>query len=221
MLIINIVAAEGFIWLTTLEAPFTFTELTQSQFTKILVLQYLNLCIVLSLVNMNLANTTFKPLAEDFLSIFGLLGGEYPEFSSKFYTAVGTQFCMTMVYNIITPHLSKFFAQPLFTFCLRCCDRGCCRCHTKLDTANKQDDRVATSKHLQSELAALYTGPQISSAYVYAQLFTTLMSCLTFSAGMPILYPIAALFYLLHYLVYHCLFLRFYAKTAQFNEQLP
>ena len=74
---------------------------------------------------------------------------------------------------------------------------------------------------MQSELQSLYTGPQISSAYVYGQLFTMLMACLTFSAGMPILYPIAAVFYLLHYMVYHCLFLRFYAKTSQFNEELP
>lgn len=44
---------------------------------------------------------------------------------------------------------------------------------------------------------------------------------MTFSPGMPFLYPIAAAFYIVHYLVYHCLFLRHYAKTAQFNHALP
>lgn len=74
---------------------------------------------------------------------------------------------------------------------------------------------------LQSELTALYTGPDISGAYVYANLFTTLLAILTFSPGMPILYPIAALYYIVHYLVYHCLFLRYLKKTAQFNQTLP
>lgn len=98
---------------------------------------------------MNLSNTTVEAFSENVLSVFGVLDGEYAEFSSTFYTVVGTQFCMTMVYNIITPHISKFIVQPLMTFGFRCFDRGCCHCCSiKLDSSNKQDDGVATSKHL-------------------------------------------------------------------------
>lgn len=59
------------------------------------------------------------------------------------------------------------------------------------------------------------------AAFVYAQIFTTLLCILTFSAGMPVLYAVAAAYYIVYYMVYHYLFLRFYAKTVQFNEQLP
>jgi hypothetical protein len=66
----------------------------------------------------------------------GILDGSYAAFTSNFYTAIGTQFCMTMVYNIITPHISKFIAAPGYTLCLRCCDRGC-RYRAKLHPEDK------------------------------------------------------------------------------------
>jgi hypothetical protein len=185
-----------------------------------LALQFINIVIVLTLVNMNLKNTTIEAVSEKFLKVFGILDGEYAAFSSKFYTLIGVQFCMTMIYNIFTPHVSKFVAEPGIAVIFRCCDRGC-RYRTKYDPADPKDDRANTSLHLQSELNDLYTGPQIQSSFVYAQLFTTLLCVLTLSAGMPVLYPIAAAFYIVHYLIYHNLFLRFYAKTVQFNEQLP
>lgn len=56
---------------------------------------------------------------------------------------------------------------------------------------------------------------------MYAQLITTLMAVLSFSAGMPVLYLIAAIFYIIYYLVYHCLILRYHSKTANFNHNLP
>lgn len=63
VLVINEIAAFLFIFLTQFEAPFNYNDLTQSIFTKLLAIQYLNLCIVLSLVNMNLSNTTIEGLA--------------------------------------------------------------------------------------------------------------------------------------------------------------
>lgn len=74
---------------------------------------------------------------------------------------------MTMLYNIITPHISKLIVDPCLKKCLQCCDRSCSR-NLRLNPDDKKDDRVNTSKQLHSELTALYTGPQISSAYVYA-----------------------------------------------------
>ena len=67
----------------------------------------------------------------------------------------------------------------------------------------------------------MYTGPQIASFYVYAVIFTTLWSCMTFSAGLPILYPVAAFSFIMLYLVYKCLLLKYYSKTSEFNEDLP
>lgn len=48
-----------------------------------------------------------------------------------------------------------------------------------------------------------------------------LWAALTFSAGMPFLYVISALFYGLYYWVYKWLLLNFYRRTTNFNEDLP
>ena len=42
-----------------------------------------------------------------------------------------------------------------------------------------------------------------------------------YSAGLPILYPFAAIFYFILYWVYKGLLLKFYEKTTKFNEELP
>lgn len=78
-----------------------------------------------------------------------------------------------------------------------------------------------TRKQLQSQLNELYTGDQISSHYVYAQNFTYFWCVLMYSAGLPILYPFACLFYMVLYWVYKGLLLKFYARTTKFNEELP
>lgn len=42
-----------------------------------------------------------------------------------------------------------------------------------------------------------------------------------YSAGLPILYPFACVFYMVLYWVYKFLLLKYYEKTTRFNEQLP
>lgn len=42
-----------------------------------------------------------------------------------------------------------------------------------------------------------------------------------FSAGLPILYPIACLSFFVLYSVYKCLLLKYYSKTSEFTQDLP
>ena len=42
-----------------------------------------------------------------------------------------------------------------------------------------------------------------------------------FSSGMPFLYVIAAAFYILYFLIYKFLLLKYYARTSKFSEDLP
>ena len=67
----------------------------------------------------------------------------------------------------------------------------------------------------------MYTGDEINSSYVYAQFFTTIWCVLTYSSGMPILYPVACLNFFLMYWVYKLLLVKFYRKTISFNQDLP
>jgi hypothetical protein len=70
---------------------------------------------------------------------------------------------------------------------------------------------------MQTDLETLYTGDQISSHYVYAQNYTYLLCVMTYSIGLPILYPFAMIFYFILYWVYKFLLLKYYARTNKFN----
>jgi len=80
---------------------------------------------------------------------------------------------------------------------------------------------VNTKKIVQQDLNQLYTGDQIASHYVYAQNYTYLWCVLLYSAGLPILYPFACIFYFVLYWVYKWLLLKFYARTTRFNQDIP
>mmetsp|Transcript_1780 Transcript_1780/g.3134 ORF Transcript_1780/g.3134 Transcript_1780/m.3134 type:complete len:279 (-) Transcript_1780:417-1253(-) len=113
--------------------------------------------------------------------------------------------------------------MPLVKVAQRVADRGCCK-PIHREVANVEDQNeidVNTKKLLQDEVNELYTGHQISSHYVYAQNFSYFWCVLTFSTGLPILYPFAFLFYLLLFWVYKLLLLKFYQRTNRFNEELP
>jgi uncharacterized protein YacL len=45
-------------------------------------------------------------------------------------------------------------------------------------------------------------------------------ACLMYSGGLPILYPIAFIFYLIFYWVYKILLLKFYQRTTKNDENL-
>ena len=119
-----------------------------------------------------------------------------------------------------------YLVKMAFNMIRRCIDRGC-KLSIKKDVPEDwkgsadEFNEVNSMKTLQSELEDLYTGPQISSSFVYAQIFTTMWSCLTFSSGMPILYPIAAVFYFVMFYVNKFLLLKYFAKTARFGHNLP
>ena len=66
----------------------------------------------------------------------------------------------------------------------------------------------------------LYTGFEMESYFVYAQILTNFFACLTFSAGVPILYIVGFFFQLILYWVYKVLLLKYYKKTVSFNEEL-
>ena len=145
--------------------------------------------------------------------------GDYNDFTVQWYFNIGASICLTLSLNIITPHIS-YLMHPIMGCMKKCCDRGCSST-IKKRPENPANDEVNTKLLLQSELQELYTNPQIASFYVYAQLFTTLWSCLCFSAGLPILYPVACLSFLILYWVYKVLLVKYYAKTTQFDEDLP
>ena len=86
---------------------------------------------------------------------------------------------------------------------------------------DKNDQQVNTNQLIQADLVDLYSTEEMPAYYVYAQQFTSIWAIMTYSAGMPILYPIAALNFAILYWVYKILLIKFYSKSTIFDQQLP
>jgi hypothetical protein len=82
-------------------------------------------------------------------------------------------------------------------------------------------DGVNTKQVRQKDLETLYTGPQIEAGEKFAQTFNSISVCLMYSTGLPILYAISFIFFLVAYSFNKVMLLRFYQTTYEFNEQLP
>lgn len=209
--VINIITNTIFEKIVFVEKKHTINDETAGQFTKILLMQFINIAIVILIVNMKLLNTKLF----GFLPLFN---GQYTDFNSEWYGNVGKTLCLTMLINIFSPHASKLLF-PLLNLLSRCMDRGCKL--SILEDPNDKSSKIRTKKVMQEDLNAIYTGAQISSHYVYAQNFTYLWVVLMYSTGMPLLYPFACIFYFVLYWVYKFLLLKYYERTNRFNEELP
>jgi hypothetical protein len=96
-----------------------------------------------------------------------------------------------------------------------------CRCSSKNKNYKKDDDHdVRTFQLMQTDLNQVYTNQSIEAHYVFSTVFVFYLTVLCYSAGMPVLYPMACLFFTLVYWIYKCLLLKFYSKATQFDENL-
>ena len=73
----------------------------------------------------------------------------------------------------------------------------------------------------QDDLNEFYLNPVIKVFYWYAWFFTNLMVYLTYGGGMPLMYPLGILFFILNFYVEKFLFCCFHRKTFGFDESLP
>lgn len=199
---INVIVPIVFHLLSEFEHATTKTEETERTFKKVAILSYFNIAIVILMINMN--------VGLDFADGFPILNGNYADFNTKWYKNVGAALSFTLLVNVFTPQMSKL-SLPLIKVFLRCLDRGC---GFKL---KKDEDGVYTKKALQSDLENLYTGAEISAFYVYAQYFVAMWSVMSYSGGMPCLYPIGCLNFFVLYWVYKYLLLKMYCKTTSFD----
>lgn len=205
---INVITCLIFEKTVVIEKKHTKNDETLGQFKKITIMQFINIAVVVLVVN-------FDFLAGPFLGFIPIFNGDYQDFSIHWYGQVGKTLCLTLMINIFTPHGSKL-AKPLLKIGMRFYDRDF---SNELSKEDARGHKVAnTKKLLQEELDDLYTGEQISSHFVYAQNYTYLWCVLMFSTGMPILYPFGFLFYGVLYWVYKFLLLKYYSRTNKFNE---
>jgi len=93
--LINIITCMIFEKMAIVEKKHTVNEETTGQFIKIFIMQFMNIALVVLIVNMN--------LSIGFLSFLPIFNGEYLDFNSGWYENVGKTICLTMVINISLP----------------------------------------------------------------------------------------------------------------------
>jgi len=93
-----------------------------------------------------------------------------------------------------------------------------------MKTGNDEGERDETpnSKKLrQVDLERLYTGPQIQAGEKFAQMLNALTICLTYSAGIPLMYFIMVIFFVVAYWFNKMMLMRYYQITFEFSEVMP
>ena len=165
------------------------------------LLGFVNAGVILLLVNFRLNNEEALSFVPD---NFPFLRGTYTKFSVEWYRLVGSTICITMLLLIVSPNGSNVGFQCMFG-CLRCWDRRC-TC-----------DRRKTRKLIQQDYEDINTGNEFMLEFRYSNMLIVLSLVLFYSSGIPILYPMAALFFLITYMTDKWLLLRYYRKPPKFN----
>lgn len=69
---------------------------------------------------------------------------------------------------------------------------------------------MRTKKVIQEDIEKLYTGDEIQSYHLYAQVFTSLLVTMTYAGGLPALYGVAFINFFILFWIYKGLLIKFY-----------
>ncbi|RYY37503.1 hypothetical protein EON62_01075, partial [archaeon] len=129
-----------------------------------------------------------------------LFSGRYSGFDVRWHVSVGAGIVLTMLINIVTPHM---FSIMRF-LCVMPCRRL------------TGDKRAVT----QVDLNSRFTPPNFEMPTRTAVVMNTFFSCLMYSAGHPILLPIAAAAFIVSYVVDKYAILRMYRRPPMFDHAM-
>lgn len=82
-------------------------------------------------------------------------------------------------------------------------------------------DKINTQQVTMQEVKELYMGPEIKADIVFAEYYVAFGGIFIFSAGLPSLYILGFITYVIQFYSYKFLLLRYYKKTVIFDDKLP
>ena len=126
-----------------------------------------------------------------------VFGGPYNDFSVDWYRVVGAQLSFTVATNVVMP------AVPVVTGALMSCIQPC-----------------MPLPLMQADLDKAMVGPDFFLSTRYGMLMNSIMVCLLFSAGIPLLYFVAGLVCFATYAVDKIMLLRIARQPPQFDQSL-
>ena len=142
---------------------------------------FFNTGFILMLVN---ADCSEQP----FIGLF-INQGFYSDFNSSFFNTIGSTLVGTMLFNSYFP-LVLFMIQWFIRFLKRFHDRHFSLCNT-----------YNTRKTAIQSYVDLYCGPAFLAHYKYGTVLNICFITMMFGYGMPILFPISALTFLVLYVL--------------------
>lgn len=186
--------------LTSFEKNKTLSTDMSANMWKMFIVQFINSCLLLIIVNMKIDNI------QDAIPNFPFFAGNFGDLDPEWYSNVGGTLLFSMILNIITPHLASLFFMYL-TLCFRCCDSGC-------------EKGKITKKKTRKEYFELYTGPEFDMDARYASILTYLYIVLILAPGMPLLYICFFLYILLTIIIDKIMILRYYKNPPRYDLKI-
>lgn len=175
-------------------------------------LQYFNMQAALIMAYMNFSaneNLRFRSQSQSSFefSTHLYIVGPYDEYNMRWYVTVGMSILLAVIFQIFFPHIGLI---------LNSCKMGILRCYDRSYTCNNRKTRQIT----QEEYEDLYTGPEYILQLRFAQVLGLLFTTMTYSSGMPILYPLAFLTLLITFWTDKVLVSRYFRKENGFTADL-
>lgn len=125
--------------------------------------------------------------------------GPFKDYDQRWYLVIGAPIVMVSVFLSVFPHIGVFLGSIKLNI-LRFYDRKW--------SSNKR----ITRQIIQKEYEELYTGPEFILQLRYSQILSQIFITLTFSPGLPILYLITFMSFIISYWVDKILILRYFKK---------
>jgi len=161
------------------------------------VVQFFNSAFLLLMVNADLSEQPFT---------FGLTAGTMPDFNSLWFRSVGYVIVAAMVFNVYYPIIEVAMYWGLRVL-FRCIDRGC------------RFSGPTKSTSIQGYVST-YQGPLYFMHYKYSSILTIAYITMMYGFGMPVLFPIAMLSFLILYLVEKLMLFYGYVMPPMYDERL-
>ena len=199
--LVNVLLTIAVPWLTQFEGHRSLSGLERAAAWKLALAIIINTAFVALLVNAKPPKGA-EVWLPDFLSSVGLLNGVYDDFLPSWYAAVGTTIMTTMIANtLMTPMFMLY--EYIFDACARSAVKG-------------RVGGVLT----QMEMDELYVGASFNVTTRYPVVLTMAFVTLFYSTGIPLLFPLASLGFVLQYMVDKLMLLKFYRRPPAYDATM-
>jgi hypothetical protein len=162
-----------------------------STFLRLFILKYINTTLVFFINNNNVI----------LQKIFGVVTPSTTEFTADWFNTIGVTVILVQLGDVFSCHGDKFIKWFAYE-------------------RSKRLSRSRETALTQDDLNQVQVGPEFEFAFSYAQLLSTIFCCFTFSTGIPILYVICMVNFLLYYFVEKYLFIHLYRIPPHFGNNV-